>query len=100
MGVALTGGASGACGGIATSPPPGADAGGDEPDVAYPLLDAGGDHYDTIGYIGSDGDPDGYATIRPADAYPTIGVDTGADGYPTIGTIGSDAGADGYPIIH
>jgi len=113
MGVALTGGASGACGGFATSNiTPGSDGGGDETDAAYPLIDAGGDHYATIGYIGNDADLDGYSTIRTADAYPTIGIDAGPeDAYPTIGydagpddgypTIGIDAGEpDGYPIIH
>lgn len=106
MGVALTGGASAACGGIANAGLLSGSDGGEDADAAYPLIDAGGDQYATIGYIGSDADRDGYATIRPADAYPTI--DVRADHYPTIGyDAGSDDGyptigieADGYPVIH
>jgi hypothetical protein len=100
MGVALTGGTSTACGGIADGGLLSGSDGGDEADAIYPVIDAGGDHYATIGYIGSDADRDGYATIRQADAYPTIGYDARSeDGYPTIGI--ADAGeADSYPIIH
>jgi hypothetical protein len=81
MGVALTGGTSTACGGIADGGLLSGSDGGDEADAIYPVIDAGGDHYATIGYIGSDATPGRRMGIR------RLGI--------------ADAGeADSYPIIH